>query len=55
MKNEKMLKAEIIKLLPDWSYVDKYQFFQRLADEYKNKSRKEIATENRKFREKMGG
>lgn len=55
-KNENMIKAEIIKILPDnWSYSERYQLFQKIADEYKKKSAKEISTENRKFREKMYG
>ncbi len=47
------LKAEIIKLLPDnWTYVQRYQFFTELADDYRRKSQREVATEDKKFREK---
>lgn len=49
-----MIKAEIIKLLPDdWSYQDRFHFFLKLSDEYKKKSRKEIERENNEFRIKM--
>jgi hypothetical protein len=50
MTKNKMIKVEIIKLLPDeWSYSKKYQFLQDLADEYKKKSCKEA------YRSEKGG
>jgi len=53
--NKKLLKMEIIKLLPDnWSATQKYQFFESLADEYRKKSRDEVNSDERKFRAKIG-
>lgn len=39
----KMLKVEIIKMLPDdFTYIQKCKLFEELAEEYRAKSRKEV-------------
>lgn len=53
MKNEKMIMMEIRKALPDTlSYTEKCRILEKLADEYRVKSRKEVSDEVTKFKAK---
>lgn len=50
---EKQILVEIIKILPDeWSYTKRCLFFEKIADEYRRKSRKEVTDDTRKFKMK---
>lgn len=52
---EKQMQIEIIKILPDdWSYTKRCTFFEKIADYYRKKSRKEVSEDTRRFQVKKG-
>lgn len=52
----KQVQYEIIKLLPsDWTYTQRCIFFEKMADFYRVKSRKEVQDDTRKYQVKKDG